>query len=65
MLSEPERNPTVFERRAERLALPTCPSCSARDTHVATRTDYVIYLRCPPCGHIWSISKPGVKPLGS
>ncbi len=65
MLSQPERKPTVFERRAERLALPSCPSCTARATHVATRTDYVLYLRCPKCANVWSIPKPRAPQLGS
>jgi hypothetical protein len=62
---EPERKPTVFERRAERLALPPCLACDCRDTQVATRTEYVVYVRCPNCGDVWSVPKPGVTPFGS
>ena len=62
--AEPEHKP-VFERRADRLALPPCPACESRDTHVATRTEYVLYVRCPNCGNVWSVPKPGVAPLGS
>jgi len=65
VLGEAERRPTVFERRAERLALPACPTCSAHATHVATRTEWFLYLRCPPCGNVWSVPKPRVNPVGS
>ena len=33
-------------------------------TAVVTRTDYVLYLRCPTCSQVWSVPKPGVTPLG-
>jgi len=63
VLTEPERKPTVFERRAERLALPACPACARHETYVATRTDYVLYLRCPQCFKVWSVPKPNSAPV--
>jgi len=49
-----------FDRRMDRLQPPACPTCHANSSQVATRTEYVLYLRCPRCSHIWSVSKPGV-----
>jgi hypothetical protein len=63
--AEPERKPTLFERRTDRRILPPCPDCDSRDTHVATRTEYVLYVRCPNCATVWSVPRPGVEPLGS
>ena len=41
------------------MALPSCPECAAGETHIATRTDYVVYLRCRKCARVWSVPKPG------
>jgi hypothetical protein len=55
-----ERTPVPdFDRRIDRLQPPACPTCHGADTQVATRTEYVLYLRCPRCAHVWSIGKPG------
>jgi hypothetical protein len=65
MGAELTRKPTLFERRAERLAMLPCPDCSAHETYVASRTDYVLYLRCPNCARIWSVPKPGAQSLST
>ena len=58
--------PTTDARRDDPRTLPPCPKCGTTDTvHVATRTDYVLYLRCEACPTIWSIPKPGVAQFGS
>jgi hypothetical protein len=44
---------------------PFCESCESSKTEVATRTDYVLYIRCWACGHVWSVPKPECAPVGS
>ena len=53
------------DRRFARGDLPACPQCAKDEATIATRTDYVVYLRCPACFHVWSIPKPGAQRLGS
>jgi predicted RNA-binding Zn-ribbon protein involved in translation (DUF1610 family) len=48
----------VQERRIDRLSLPSCPSCKTTTMAPVSRTDYVVYFRCPECGHIESVRKP-------
>jgi hypothetical protein len=39
--------------------LPKCQRCKQGTTvTVASRTDYVLYLRCVSCLHVWSVPKP-------
>ena len=57
-------NREEHERREHRLVTPPCPRCHAAETGVQLRTDYVLYIRCP-CGHVWSVPKPGVEQMGS
>ncbi len=52
------------ERRQNRLKLPRCPECQSANARVTLRTDYVLYLRCDPCGIVWSVPKPEVDPPG-
>jgi uncharacterized Zn finger protein len=47
----------AVERRTRRLAIPPCPYCAV-PPRVVSRTDYVIYVRCERCAHVWSIDKP-------
>jgi hypothetical protein len=50
------------DRRRDRLAVPPCDECGSTATAVVSRTDYVLYVRCPACGLVWSVPKPnGVK----
>lgn len=53
----------LADRRRQRLELPPCPECSSDDVRVMTRTDYVVYIRCEQCLHLWSVPKPGVPPM--
>ena len=48
-----------IERRQQRLTIPPCENCGSTSTGVATRTEYVVYLRCPACWYVWSLPKPG------
>jgi hypothetical protein len=38
--------------------------CEGPAVGVVSRLDYVLYLRCPTCGHVWSADKPGVVKIG-
>ena len=51
------------ERRTDRAAVPPCERCAREHVHVATRTAYVLYVRCADCGHVWSLPKPNVTQL--
>jgi hypothetical protein len=52
----------VDRRSPSRLVLPTCQLCKqAATVTVASRTDYVLYLRCASCLHVWSIPKPAAS----
>ena len=53
------------ERRKHAFAPPFCESCRSCKTEVTTRTDYVLYIRCWACGHVWSVPKPGREPMGT
>jgi predicted nucleic-acid-binding Zn-ribbon protein len=55
----------LFDRRLQRLTVPPCKRCGSASTGVATRTDYVLYVRCQTCGYVWSLPKPGREPVGS
>jgi uncharacterized Zn finger protein len=46
-------------RSPERIAPDPCDKCGARNVQIVVRTQYVLYARCPVCGHLWSIEKPG------
>jgi hypothetical protein len=68
--------PHVLDRRSgARLIPPPCPECGNQDRYgqyghgpqpvmVVSRTDYIVYLRCAACGHVWSTPKPNMRPLG-
>jgi hypothetical protein len=58
-------NPSFLDRRQHSRETPPCPQCSTPHVHVASRTDYVLYLRCPSCFQVWSIPKPGAQHFGS
>jgi hypothetical protein len=45
------------------MQLPPCPDCGCALVRVLTRTDYVLYVRCPACLTLWSVPKPGVEPF--
>ena len=63
--SDQSADPWTLDRRNhERAPLSPCPLCAGSDNRVVTRTDYVLYVRCHRCPHVWSIPKPGVPPLG-
>ena len=55
----------VERRGSDRITIPTCQHCGGADTAVATRTDYVVYIRCAACLQVWSVPKPGNKALGT
>ena len=55
--------PVPYERRKHAFTPPFCESCSSSKTEVATRTDYVLYVRCWVCGHVWPVSKPGCEQI--
>jgi formate dehydrogenase maturation protein FdhE len=62
----PVAQPLLDRRSAVRLIPPPCPECgSEAPVAVFSRTDYVLYLRCAACGHVWNMLKPEVRPLGS
>jgi predicted RNA-binding Zn-ribbon protein involved in translation (DUF1610 family) len=52
--------PTV-ERRRNRLKVPPCPECESHRTDIVCREQYVLYARCPDCGHVWAVARPGQK----
>jgi uncharacterized Zn finger protein len=47
------------DRRRTRLVISGCRTCGAPSPVVVSRTPYVVYVRCSPCGSVWSIAKPG------
>lgn len=53
----------LHERRQNRLTLSLCPKCGRDSAAVATRTEYVIYIRCHDCAHIWVSAKPNAIQL--
>jgi transcription elongation factor Elf1 len=57
--------PVPDERRRHTFTPPFCESCGSAKTEVTARTDYVLYIRCWVCGHVWSVPKPGCEPFGS
>jgi hypothetical protein len=56
---------TPGERRRNRLTPPPCSACGGNRTHVASRTDYYLYVRCEECGSVWSVPKPGHERFGT
>ena len=46
--------------RIRRVAVARCTECDSRNASIATRTDYVLYVRCADCGSVWSI--PSLQP---
>jgi hypothetical protein len=48
------------DRRSQRIRVPPCETCGETRVAVASRTDCVVYLRCPDCCHVWSVPKPGL-----
>jgi hypothetical protein len=54
--------PRPFERRRERVQPPPCSECGSTKTDIATRTPYVLYVRCSACAFVWSVPKPGREP---
>ena len=62
---DPAEAPRRIERRMERLNLPLCTACNSSKTAVATRTPYVLYIRCKHCASVWSVPKPGQEPIGT
>jgi hypothetical protein len=53
--------PVADRRRANRPALEWCPACGGSDAKVVLRTDFVVYARCPDCGDVRAVPKPGVN----
>jgi len=53
------------DQRHERVTIQPCKYCGSGDTAVASRTEYVVYIRCGACLQVWSVPKPGHEPLGS
>jgi hypothetical protein len=58
------------DRRYDRLQLSSCENCGTLEVRVATRTEYVVYVRCLECMHVWSVVKPdhrsaAMEPSGS
>jgi len=47
---------TGDRRERPREPLPPCPKCQ-KPPAVTSRTEYVLYLRCAGCGHVWAIPK--------
>jgi hypothetical protein len=58
-------DPRPFDRRRQRLQPPPCSECGSTKTAVATRTPYVVYVRCAACACVWSIPKPGQEAVGN
>src|SRR4051794_26916378 len=52
-------------RHANRLTIPDCGQCASSETAVATRTTFVLYIRCAACCHVWSVPKPTFEPVGA
>jgi hypothetical protein len=57
--------PVTVERRRFTFTPPPCKSCTSSQTEVATRTDYVLYIRCRGCLHVWSVPKPGREQIAA
>jgi hypothetical protein len=45
-------------RIGPRFVPPRCDACGNPATQVATRTPYVLYIRCPVCFDAWSVPRP-------
>ncbi len=65
MSSKPDEPSDRLHRREMRFDPPPCPKCALIHTHVATRTEYFLYVRCRECGHVWSVAKPGAEPMSN
>jgi hypothetical protein len=48
------------DRRSHRIHVPACETCGEPRVAVASRTECVVYLRCPDCCHVWSAQSPRV-----
>jgi hypothetical protein len=46
------------DRRSHRIPVPPCATCGETRVVVASRTECVVYLRCPDCCYVWSVAKP-------
>jgi hypothetical protein len=57
--------PVSHDRRRLAFKPPPCESCGSANTEVTTRTDYVLYIRCWACAHVWSVPKPGRESIAS
>ena len=57
--------PVPYERRRYVFKPPPCESCRSSTTEVASRTDWVLYIRCDACAHVWSVPKPGRESIAS
>ena len=60
-----EAHRTFRDRRLQRLAIRPCEDCGSTSAGVTLRTEYVVYVRCTTCWHVWSLQKPGREPVGS
>ena len=47
------------ERRLNRVTIPCCRACQFEAPVVVLRTTVVLYARCPHCGDIQAVDKPG------
>jgi hypothetical protein len=50
------------DRRRQRIPVSPCETCGETRVAIASRTDYVVYFRCPDCRQFWSVPKPGREP---
>jgi len=50
-------------RHRNRLTIPSCRECGSPQTAVATRTAFVLYIRCQVCSGVWSVRKPVYEPV--
>ena len=46
------------DRRSHRIPVPPCATCGEPRVAIASRTECVVYLRCPDCYYVWSVPKP-------
>jgi translation initiation factor 2 beta subunit (eIF-2beta)/eIF-5 len=65
VLDDQEPVAAVGDQRHEPVPMQPCKYCGSADTAAASRTEYVVYIRCGACLQVWSVPKPGHEPLGS
>jgi len=53
--------PVLDRRMSDRFVPRTCAACGSDATRVVSRTDYVLYVRCPECCLVIAEPKPGVS----